>query len=186
MTLEELLQDKRKAIQERWLNLVLADYSPDTSKFLKSKRNQFDNPVGHTLVQGLDVLCNALIDGTDDESIEATLEDVIRIRAVQEMPPSVGVGFLFHLKRAVDKEVGKRAKASELRAFEKRVDLLALRAFDLYMTCRTKLFEIRIDDLRRNHLDIRDQVALRKERRAKKAGAADDKKENVPSEDSDQ
>ena len=51
---------------------------------------------------------------------------------------------------------------------EQRVDVLALRAFDLYVGCRTRIFELRIDDLRRNHLDIREQVALRKARQKKR------------------
>ncbi len=166
MSLEDTLQDKRKAIMERWLDLVLADYSPDTSKFLKNKKDQFGNPVGHTLIQGLDVLCAALIEDRNDDEVAATLEDVIRIRAVQELAPSVGVGFLLSIKQAVAKVAGKQLSAKELRTFDQRVDVLSLQAFDIYMACRTKLFEIRIDDLRRNHLDIREQVALRKAKRA--------------------
>lgn len=178
MSLEEILQEKRKAIQERWLDLVLADYAPDTSKFLRNKKDQFGNPVGHTLTQGLDVLCDALIDNRRTDEVDAILEDVIRIRAVQELAPSVGVGFLMALKRAVELEVGKRVDAADLRAFDQRVDALSLRAFDLYMACRAKIYDIRISDLRRNHLDIREQVALRKaSQKAKgqaKEGSSDD------------
>ena len=183
MSLKDVLQEKRKAIKERWLDLVLADYSPDTSKFLKNKKDRFGNPVGHTLTQGLDVICDALIDDRDDDEVNATLEDVIRIRAVQELPPSVGVGFLLALKRAVEKEAGKRLTAEELRSFEQRVDGLSLRAFDVYMACRTKLFEIRISDLRRNHLDIREQVALRKARQAEQKPARLTGKETATDDD---
>jgi hypothetical protein len=166
VSLEEILQEKRQAIKERWLDLVLADYSPETAKFLKNKKDRFANPVGHTFTQGLDVLCDALIDDREVAEVDDTLEEVIRIRAVQDLPPSVGVGFLQALKRAVEREVGK-ADAAALRVFDQRVDRLTLRAFDLYMACRTKIFELRIDDLRRNILDVRDQVALRKARQAR-------------------
>lgn len=177
MSLEEILQEKRKAIKARWLDLVLADYSPDTAKFLKSKKDQFDNPVGHTLTQGLDVLGDALIDNRDVAEVDATLEDVIRIRAVQEFPPSVGVGFLFALKRAVELEVGKVLGAEDLRTFDQRVDGLVLRAFDLYMDCRAQIFELRIDGMRRGTLDVRDQVALRKAKRLAKKSS--DKPDNT-------
>lgn len=174
MSLKDVLHVRRKAIKERWLDLVLADYSPETSKFLKNKKDRFANPVGHTLTQGLDVLGDALIDDRDTAEIDATLEDVIRIRAVQELPPSVGVGFLQALKRAVELEAGKALEAAALRTFDQRVDRLTLRAFDLYMACRTRIFELRIDDLRRNTLDIREQVALRKARQAKARGSTDE------------
>ncbi len=169
MSLKEILQGSRKAIGERWLDLVLADYAPDTSRFLRNKRDQFANPVGHTLIQGLSVLLDGLIEGRDDEQVAATLEDVIRIRAVQELPPSIGAGFLQSLKVAVEKEVGRRLGPELLRAFDQRVDELLLRAFDVYMAQRARLFEIRLDDLRRSHLDVREQVALRK---ARQGGAA--------------
>jgi hypothetical protein len=174
VNLEEVLRERRQAIKERWLDLVLADYSPDTSNFLKNKKDRFANPVGHTLTQGLDVLCDALIDGRDGAEITDTLADVIRIRAVQELPPSVGVGFLQALKRAVELEAGKALDAAALRAFDQRVDALALRAFDLYMACRAKIFEIRIDDLRRSTLDVREQVALRKARQRQQGGSTDE------------
>lgn len=174
MSLEEILQEKRQAIKQRWLDLVLADYSPDTSKFLKNKKDPFGNPVGHTLIQGLDVLADAIIDGRDIAEVDDTLEDVIRIRAVQELPPSVGVGFLQALKRAVELEAGKALDGAAQRAFDRRVDAMALRAFDVYMACRTKIFQLRIDDLRRNTLDVREQVALRKARQQKSRGSADE------------
>lgn len=175
MSLKAILQDKRQAIKKRWLDLVLADYSPDTSKFLKNKKDQFANPVGHTLTQGLDVLADAIIDERDAAEVDDTLEDVIRIRAVQELPPSVGVGFLQALKRAVELEAGQELEPKDLRDFDRRVDAMALRAFDVYMACRAKIFELRINDLRRNTLDAREQVALRK---ARQRHGSDDSHEN--------
>ncbi len=180
MNLKEILQDKRKAIKDRWLDLVLAEYSPETSKFLKNKKDQFANPVGHTLTQGLDVLGDALIDDQDLAEVDSTLEDVIRIRAVQEFPPSVGVGFLLALKRAVELEAGKALGAEALRLFDQRVDALVLRAFDTYVDCRAQIFELRLDGMRRSTLDVRDQVALRKAKRQAKIQAA--KSPNPPQE----
>lgn len=174
MSLRAILQENRQAIKQRWLDLVLADYSPDTSKFLKNKKDQFANPVGHTLTQGLDVLADAIIDERDTAEVEETLEEVIRIRAVQELPPSVGVGFLQALKRAVEPCVGATLDPKDLRDFDQRVDAMALRAFDVYMACRAKIFELRINDLRRNTLDAREQVALRKARQRR----TDDSHEN--------
>jgi hypothetical protein len=175
VSLKAFLQEKRQAIKQRWLDLVLADYSPDTSKFLKNKKDQFANPVGHTLTQGLDVLADAIIDERDAAEVDDTLDDVIRIRAVQELPPSVGVGFLQALKRAVELEAGTTLDPKDLRDFDQRVDAMSLRAFDVYMACRAKIFELRINDLRRNTLGAREQVALRKARQQR---GSDDNHEN--------
>ncbi|MFH2007362.1 MAG: RsbRD N-terminal domain-containing protein [bacterium] len=163
MSLEEILQGKRQTILQRWLDLVLESYSPDTSKFLKRKKDQFGNPVGHALTQGLGGLCDAVLDGRDLDEVQALLEDVIRIRAVQELPPSVGVGFVFGLKQALDDVLrDAQVSAEERRELDRRVDALALRAFDHYVACRHKIYELRIYELKSQTMDVRELVARRK------------------------
>ncbi len=64
--LQRLLAEKRDAILRRWLDLVLDAYPADTRNFLRSPKNQFTNPVGHTIKEGLVCLYNQLT-GEDEQ-----------------------------------------------------------------------------------------------------------------------
>ncbi len=86
------------------------------------------------------------------ENLSLFLDDVVRIRAVQEFSASQAVSFVFSIKTIVRDMFGAEIKRSgfidELLAFESRVDSVALLAFELYMECREKVFEIRATEIR--------------------------------------
>ena len=60
---------------------------------------------------------------------------------------------MFLLKRAIREQLdtpsGRDAVADELPAIESRIDELALQAFDVYVQCREKIYQLRIDELKR-------------------------------------
>jgi len=80
------------------------------------------------------------------------LDGIVRIRAVQEFAPSEALGFIFQLKDVVRKVLAKApqhpAAANELDVFDSAVDDLALFAFDLYMQCREKIYDIKAKEAR--------------------------------------
>ena len=165
MNLEEILQEKRQAIKERWLGHVLETYSPDTSKFLKSKKDKFANPVGHALHRAIEGITDGLLDGRPLEELDEWIDAVVRVRAIQVPQASEAVGFVFGLKDAVRDAFTaeeQRGLAACLLELDRRIDALALRFFDVYAKCRHQIYEIRLDELRRHHTDVRDQVARRK------------------------
>ena len=51
MALEHLLSQKRAAILDRWLQLIIESYPADSSIFLKQEKDRFVNPVGYTISQ---------------------------------------------------------------------------------------------------------------------------------------
>jgi hypothetical protein len=59
------------------------------------------------------------------------------------------VGFVFLLKRAIGEtlknEICKESVMEEWLKFQSRIDDLALQAFDIYMDCREKICEIRVN-----------------------------------------
>jgi len=71
---------------------------------------------------------------------------------VQEFAPSEALGFIFQLKDVVRKVLAKApqhpAAANELDVFDSAVDDLALFAFDLYMQCREKIYDIKAKEAR--------------------------------------
>jgi hypothetical protein len=73
---------------------------------------------------------------------------MIRLRAVQVERASEAVSFLFALRDVAVAALAPEADAKDLAAFETRIETLVLDAFDLYMQCREKVFEIRLAELR--------------------------------------
>lgn len=153
MSLESLLSRKRSAILKRWCNAILETYPSDTAHFLRSQKNRFTNPVGQTIAEETERVFDDLLRGAEASEASLFLDNIIRIRAVQEFSPSQALSFIFDLKKAVRDELAGElldgGMAAQLEAFESSIDSLMLHAFDGYMKCREKIFEIRTEETRR-------------------------------------
>ncbi|MDI6687077.1 MAG: RsbRD N-terminal domain-containing protein [Desulfobacterales bacterium] len=153
MRLNDLLEQKKAAIVKQWFNMVVNTYSLDTSQFLKNQKDPFANPVGNTISQGLEPLFNELTKQMDQNTIISFLEPILKIRAVQVMfSPSQAVSFIFSLKETIrknlEKEICDNKVLNELMLFESKIDEMALMAFDIFMKCREKIYEIKATDER--------------------------------------
>lgn len=148
--LSSLLLEKKSAILEKWFDLILETYPQDTSKFLMSQKNRFANPVGHAISQGIEGIFNELIkDEPDSAQVTVFLDNIIRIRAIQDFTPSQALAFIFLLKEVVRQEFKDLSPdPQEMSVFEFRVDKLALVSFDIYMGCREKLYEVRTNEFK--------------------------------------
>ncbi|HDL98300.1 MAG TPA: hypothetical protein ENH16_01790, partial [Desulfobacteraceae bacterium] len=88
------------------------------------------------------------------------LDQVIRIRAVQEFTPAQAVSPILELKWVVkqvlsaDKDT--RPLLAELDSFDCDVDRAALAAFDIYMNCREQLHKARIFELKSGNFILSD------------------------------
>jgi hypothetical protein len=149
-TLEEFLLQKKSHILKRWLNLILETYPADTQRFLKHQKNEFLNPVGSTIAKEIDILFSGLIEGINSERTSASLDGIIRIRAIQDFSPSKAISFIYLIKKVIREETLKdypeHQISDQLLAFESRLDEMALLAFDIYVKCREKMYEIRANE----------------------------------------
>jgi hypothetical protein len=152
MGLDNLLADHRSEIITAWFSEVVDTYPTDTAKFLKRQKDPFANPVGATVKKGLEEIFDHLLAGLEVPVASAILDPMIRIRAIQNFSPSRAIGFLFALKAVVRREIqqhpSQRPAAEEFSAFENAVDQMGLIAFDVYMKCREKLYEIQANEIR--------------------------------------
>ena len=150
MELIKALKKKKEKILSVWIERTLDSYI--SSGFFKRSRDKFANPVGANIKEGLTRLYNLLVQGADQQEYVEPLDQVIRIRAVQEFSPAQAVAPILELKWVVkqvfsaDKEC--RDLLSELDSFDCDVDRAALAAFDLYMECRDRLHRARIRELK--------------------------------------
>lgn len=153
MDLKRHLKDKKPAILKNWFNAIADTYPSDTAGFLKKKKAQFANPVGYTITEGIEGLFDALLKGMIPDTVNAFLDGIIRIRAIQDFAPSEAVAFVFQLKKSIREELGTEVlsqpgMAEELTAFDSAVDDLALFAFDIFMKCREKIYELKANEAR--------------------------------------
>jgi len=135
---------------ERWFQLILETYPADTSRFLKQQKDRFINPVGYTISQEIEALYDELLQEMNPDKLAACLDNIIRIRAVQDFPPSQTIAFIFLLKKAIREElaseIAENRVLEELSKFESKIDKLVLLALDIYMKCREKVYEIRVNE----------------------------------------
>lgn len=152
MKLQNLLLNKKAAVLQRWFQETIETYPQETSKFLKREKDPFANPVGNTISQGIEGLYDELLRGTDPIEASPFLDQIIRIRAIQDFAPSAAVRFVLSLKKAIREELKDEIRggqiSSDLVAFESRIDELALLSFDIYMGCREKLYELKSNEVK--------------------------------------
>ncbi|WP_309474829.1 RsbRD N-terminal domain-containing protein [Dissulfurirhabdus thermomarina] len=151
MSLVQLLSQKKAGLLREWVSRVLETYPDEAARFLKGQKDPFANPVRHIVVESLEGLYDGLLGERGDDDVRTALDRIVRTRAVQDFTPSQATGFVFLLKAVVREGLSRaesEALAGELREFEDRLDGLALLAFDIYMSCRERLFELKVKEIR--------------------------------------
>ncbi len=149
MGIREQLKENREKILKKWFESIVETYPAETVKFLKKTKDQFHNPVGQTIREGIEGILVELTGEGEIEKITPFLDRIIRIRAIQDFTPSAAVSFIFQLKGIIRQELDvNKIDSDELAGLDKKIDELALRTFDIYMGCREKLYELKATELR--------------------------------------
>ena len=154
MKLESLLEQKRDIILKKWAESIFGSYPPETSQFLSNQKDRFCNPVGHGVTEGTGEIYEALLLGERTDKLLAALDGIVRVRSIQDFSSSQAVSFMFQLKTVIRQELAEdlnrdKDLLEQLPGFESRIDGVALLAFDIYMQCREKLYEISANEAKR-------------------------------------
>lgn len=153
MSFYKQLAKKKTPIVNKWFEAVIATYPRETERFLRSQKDPFNNPVGQTTLQGLQTLFDLLCEKELNRAKAAdAIDPIVRIRAIQDFTPSRATGFVFDLKWVV-RDVLSTADADrrtmlDQDALDRRIDQLGLLAFDIYMKCREKIYELKANEMR--------------------------------------
>lgn len=152
MALHSLLSKKRDSILKRWFHLILETYPADGLRFFKREKDRFINPVGYAISKEIEAMYDGLLSEENLDKLLPSLENIIKIRSVQDFSPSQAIAFIFLMKRAIREELESEIRGSlafeELLHFETKIDRLILLAFDTYMRCREKIYEIRVKEMK--------------------------------------
>jgi len=165
MDLKGVLLEKRADIVKQWFDAVLEGYHAEARTSFRRRNAQFTNPVGFNLAQGLEGMFDGLLTGVMPSEVSGQLDAIVRLRAVQDFKPSEAVAFILLLKDIVRDSLGPDLLqggrfAEELRTLDSAVDDLALYAFDLYMLCREKIYDIKAEEARRATFRLLQQAKI--------------------------
>jgi hypothetical protein len=152
--LREYLLKRKEGILAQWFERTVASYPPETGRFLRSQREQFTNPVGHAIRQALEALLEGVLRAQPPtDEAKGFLENLIKVRAVQDFSPSQAVAFILALKDILLRELSSEQELlGHYPELQGRVDALVLLAFDMYAAARERVYECRVEEVQRlNH-----------------------------------
>jgi hypothetical protein len=132
--------------------MLVDSYPKETGRFLRREKDAFANPVGARFATALEKVLYGLIDNKSQESWKDNLDEILRVRAVQDFLPSDALKFIMGLKdilRSTAAKSEKNVSPEDLRVFEDRVDRMLFAAFDIYSRCRQDIYEIRVKEISR-------------------------------------
>lgn len=162
---QELLEKRGDSIREGCLRAALAPFSKEAARFYGSEGDGFRNPVGRTMADGVRALAGWLVAGGDEEAMRGALREMVRVFAVQDFPPSKALGFIFSirdiLKREGECDAGSIPSGAESAVLDGRIEDLALLAFDLYLECREKIYQIRTNEMKASTFKLLERAQRR-------------------------
>jgi hypothetical protein len=165
VTLRELLTQNKERVVEKWRQGIIDTYPADGREFLRQQDDRFSNPIGHVVHEATDRLFERLLNGMDPEATRASLDKLIRIRAVQDFLPSEAVSFVLLLKPIIREllaeEIKTHALYDELQSTEDAIDMMQLMALDCYTLCRDRISEIKVNDARRSTAKLIERLNTR-------------------------
>jgi hypothetical protein len=145
---------RRAALCRRWLDAILAAYGKDAAAVWRRERDPFTNPVGHCFATEAPKLVDAVVGDELPAAAAGALDAIVRIRAIQDLPPLRAVGFVWLLRDVVRAElaveIGRGGLDDELAVLDRRVERLGLLAFDVYVRCRERVYQVRQEELKRS------------------------------------
>jgi len=147
------LTENKSTILTKWFHLLLDIYPQETSRHLKKVNNQFSNPMGHNIMQGLDEIYDELLQQMDRDKLYKAIDRIIRIKAIQDVDAADACSFIYTLKGiirdAVNGELGSDpAVLTELLNLERKMDEVALLTFNIYVDCRETVYKLRVHQIK--------------------------------------
>ena len=137
----------RQELVRKWLTLALAGYPEQGKRFIIDSPDPFRNPTGRVYRESLEILAEELLGEFKATRLRPAVDELMHVCAVSGRPASEALAFLPAFKTLVCTELALPPERQL--AVERRVDQLLLWAFDCYSACREKLYQARLNEIRR-------------------------------------
>ncbi len=167
MSLYTHLKSKKNQILNDWLQRLCESYPEEGAKFFKQKKSEFSNPVGHSFRVSLENIFDELMQDKASENLGQYVDDIVRIRAVQGLPPSEAACFPLELlpvtRKVLHKELRDPNLVQELLGFQEKLHDLTSLSLDVYIECREHLWSKKASFMRDHTQKLLEKADLIKE-----------------------
>ena len=146
-SLNTLIEKNQEDILENWLNIRLSLFSKQKQSLIKTQMDPFQNPIRHQLHEGL----NCILENFEKkgEKFKEAIEQICRVLAIQDFPPSTAMALFYELKeivRKLAKKTGVGFNANDWVDFNSAIENMTLEAFDCYSAQREKIYQLKVDE----------------------------------------
>lgn len=152
LSIYKVLRENEQHILAKWRSDVFSQV-PHELLPGNTAQGQFTDPISYNIEKNTATILKWLIKAADDNDLAEALEEICRLRAVQNSKPSEALGFIGALKHVIHQLLasGKiiRPNADDLRDVDARIDEIAGQAFDFYCACRAQIYELRVNEIKR-------------------------------------
>lgn len=160
----DILRQRRDIILKEWKDAALNQYSVGNFKIHKNTQDRFGNPVVYSISNGLETILDEIIADIHTAKLDDALEDIVKIKSLQVEKPSIAVDFLFHLKKILKNELDDSLQddglPGEIERLYTDIDNLILAAFDIFMKCREKIYEIRSNEIKKRSYKLLERANI--------------------------
>ncbi|MFZ7104759.1 MAG: RsbRD N-terminal domain-containing protein [Peptococcaceae bacterium] len=151
--LNHFLAENKSTILTKWFHRLLDIYPKETGRHLKNTNNQFANPMGHNISQGLAAIYDELLYQMNQDNLYQAIDRIVRIKAVQDVSAADACSFMYSLKEIIRESLNPEFKSDpevlkELLRFESRIDQVVLFVFTIYLDCRETVYKLRVHEIK--------------------------------------
>ena len=146
-SMKSLIEQNKEWILKKWLNRRLALFSKQKHSLISTQMDQFQNPIRYEIFEGLKVILDNF--ETKGEKFTESLDQISRVLAIQDFPPSRAMSLFYELKEIIQeraKKTGVSFGHKEWVEFNSRVEKMTLEAFDSYIDHREKIYQLKVDE----------------------------------------
>ena len=152
LTINQTLQEKKQQILSRWQSSAFSYQNQDLLRGQKQD-GRFSNPIAYVIDKNTREIYEWLIKDEKDMDLFTPLEEICRFRAVQDIKPAEALRFIYALKQIIRDELMDEIQNSDVKAqlwdVDQRIDEIGLLAFNIFSDYRARIYEIRIDEIKR-------------------------------------
>jgi hypothetical protein len=173
-----ILRQRREIILGEWKQSTLDFYAAGAFKPAKKNVDRFGNPLVYTVTTALETILDEFINGVRTTRTNEALEDVVKIRSLQSEKPSTALAFLFSFKKSIADQLknleNEEINNEETEKIYSALDDLILTAFDIFMRCREKIYEIRSNEIKRRSYKLWERAGMTDPSLTRKGESDDD------------
>jgi hypothetical protein len=146
MQIEEIIVRNKDNILKKWQQTIIDSYPAGSGEFFLDNKNKFTNPVGFTIEKSLPAILDAIIAGDLTDAAKKSLDDIIRIRAVQEFEPAEALAFIASLRAIVLSVLAGETDFTAFLQTEKIFNAINDYGFNCYVRFREKIYDIKANE----------------------------------------